>query len=60
MMTKVGLLFEEEKIQYGREIEKRVTKNVTKNVTQHVTRNKELEFTKKCSMPVYLSRRSAE
>ncbi len=59
MMTKVGLLFEEEKIQYGREIEKRVTKdvtkkvtakvtkNVTKNVTQHVTRNKELEFTKK-------------
>ena len=47
MMTKVGLLFEEEKIQYGREIEKRVTKNVSKNVTQHVTRNKELEFTKK-------------
>jgi len=55
MMTKVGLLFEEEKIQYGREIEKRVTKDVTKkvtakvtkNVTQHVTRNKELEFTKK-------------
>ena len=30
MMTKVGQLFEEEKIQYGREIEKNVTKNVTK------------------------------
>ena len=26
MMTKVGQLFEEEKIQYGREIEKNVTK----------------------------------
>ena len=30
MMTKVGQLFEEEKIQYGREIEKNVTKSVTK------------------------------
>ena len=43
MMTKVGQLFEEEKIQYGKEIEKRVTKNVTQNVT----RRKELEFTEK-------------
>ncbi len=39
MMTKVGQLFEEEKIQYGKEIEK--------NVTQNVTRRKELEFTEK-------------
>lgn len=30
MMTKVGQLFEEEKIQYGREIKKKVTKKVTK------------------------------
>lgn len=43
MMTKVGQLFEEEKIQYGREIEKEVTRNVTKNVTKR----KELEFTEK-------------
>lgn len=39
MMTKVGQLFEEEKIQYGIEIKKEVTKNVTKC--------KELEFTEK-------------
>ena len=42
MMTKVGQLFEEEKIQYGREIKKKVTKKVTKNVTK---RN-ELKFSK--------------
>ena len=50
MMTKVGQLFEEEKIQYGREIEKRVTKDVTKNVTENVTKNvtktNELKFSK--------------
>lgn len=39
MMTKVGQLFEEEKIQYGKEIEKQVTRDVTKR--------KELEFTEK-------------
>ena len=39
MMTKVGQLFEEEKIQYGREIEKRVTRDVTKRVTEKVTKN---------------------
>ena len=50
MMTKVGQLFEEEKIQYGREIERRVTKDVTKNVTENVTKNvtktNELKFSK--------------
>lgn len=46
MMTKVGQLFEEEKIQYGREIEKRVTKDVTKNVTENVTKTNELKFSK--------------
>ncbi len=43
MMTKVGQLFEEEKIQYGKEIEKEVTKIVTKSVTKR----KEIEFTEK-------------
>ncbi len=47
MMTKVGQLFEEEKIQYGKEIEREVTKFVTKNVTKNVTQQKELEFTEK-------------
>lgn len=47
MMTKVGQLFEEEKIQYGREVEKRVTKKVTKRVTKNVAKRKELEFTPK-------------
>lgn len=51
MMTKVGQLFEEEKIQYGREVKKRVTRDVTKKVTKRVTKNvakrKELEFTPK-------------
>ncbi len=51
MMTKVGQLFEEEKIQYGKEIEKEVTKNVTENVTKivtkSVTKRKEIEFTEK-------------
>ena len=42
MMTKVGQLFEEEKIRYGREIEK----NVTKNVTKSVTKTNELKFSK--------------
>jgi hypothetical protein len=46
MMTKVGQLFEEEKIQYGREIEKRVTKDVTKNVTENVTKNVTKSVTK--------------
>ncbi|WP_243127722.1 hypothetical protein [Schaedlerella arabinosiphila] len=46
MMTKVGQLFEEEKIQYGREIEKNVTKNVTKSVTKSVTKTNELKFSK--------------
>ena len=50
MMTKVGQLFEEEKIQYGREIERRVTKDVTKNVSENVTKNvtktNELKFSK--------------
>lgn len=43
MMTKVGQLFEEEKLQYGKEIEERVTRDVTKRVS----RSKEMEFTKK-------------
>lgn len=51
MMTKVGQLFEEEKIEYGKEIERKVTKNVTEKVTQkvtkRVTKRKELEFTEK-------------
>lgn len=51
MMTKVGQLFEEEKLQYGKEIEERVTRDVTKRVTERVTkkvtRSKEMEFTKK-------------
>ena len=50
MMTKVGQLFEEEKIQYGREIEERVTRDVTKSVTRKVTKKvtkkNELKFTK--------------
>ncbi len=58
MMTKVGQLFLEEKIQYGQEIEKQVTKDVTKrvtkkvtkdvteNVTKNVTKRNELKFTK--------------
>ena len=46
MMTKVGQLFEEEKIQYGREIEKRVTRDVTKRVTEKVTKNVTEKVTK--------------
>lgn len=50
MMTKVGQLFEEEKIRYGQEIKKEVTKSVTesvtKNVTKKVTKKNELKFSK--------------
>ena len=67
-MTKVGQLFLEEKIQYGQELEKRVTKDVTKRVTEKVTKDVTKNVTKKkmnrnsqkfCSMPVCLLRRSA-
>lgn len=46
MMTKVGQLFLEEKIQYGQEIEKRVTKDVTKRVTEKVTKDVTKNVTK--------------
>ncbi|WP_371299459.1 hypothetical protein [Schaedlerella sp.] len=68
VMTKVGQLFLEEKIQYGQELEKRVTKDVTKRVTEKVTKDVTKNVTKKkmnrnsqkfCSMPVCLLRRSA-
>ena len=47
MMTKVGQLFLEEKIQYGQELEKRVTKDVTKRVTEKVTKDVTKNVTKK-------------
>lgn len=46
MMTKVGQLFLEEKIQYGQELEKRVTEKVTKDVTKNVTKKNESKFSK--------------
>ncbi len=47
MMTKVGQLFEEEKIRYGQEIKKEVTKSVTESVTESVTKNVTKKVTKK-------------